>query len=242
MATQEISVQTETQLALRHEPSTLEVIQALAVDDRVSVEKLAGLMGLHERAQDRSAKQEFTAAFARLQLALPRIKKNGAIDLGRGKPIMFAKWEDMDRVIRPILAAHGFSLSFPTRVEGAALVMMCTLSHIGGHSEQAEAVVAPDTGPGRNNSQAIGSGRAYTKRYLAMDMLNIITEGADDDGNGTDPLTNQQLSNVTDLVNACELTPQRLAAFLKFANAPSVEKIKARDYDRVMAELRRAKK
>jgi len=34
--------------AIAHQPSVIEVIQALAVDERVNVEKLAALMGLQD--------------------------------------------------------------------------------------------------------------------------------------------------------------------------------------------------
>ena len=222
----------------RQEPTVLEVIQQLAVDPRVDVDKLAALMGLQERVEARNAKQEFTAAFARLQLSLPRIKKNWTIDLGRGKPIPFAKWEDVDTAIRPILAAHGFSLSFQTRVDNGALVMACVLTHTSGHSERSEDTVKPDEGPGRNSSQAKGSGRAYTKRYLAMDMLNLVAEGQDDDANSTDLVNEKQLSNLTDMVNSCEFSPVQMAAFLKWVPATAIEKIKARDYQRVMDFLK----
>ena len=223
----------------RQEPTVLDLIRDLATDDRVSVEKLAGLMQLQERAEARDAQREYTAAFARLQLALPRVTKGGKIDLGKGKPIAFAKWEDVDTEIRPILAEHGFSLNFPTRMEGVTLIMACVLSHVGGHSERAEAPVAADTGPGRNALQAVGSGRSYVKRYLTLDMLNIVTEGQDDDGRATGFVTDRQADSISDMLHetGIDADPARMSKFLTFAGAKVVSEIYASEYRRVITAL-----
>jgi hypothetical protein len=171
--------------------------------------------------------------------ALARIKKSGKITLGAGKgEIAYAKWEDADKVLRPILAAHGFSLRFTTRVRDASTVMVCVLSHVAGHSEETEDTVVADKGPGRNETQAWGSGRTYKKRYLAFDILNIVTKGTDDDGSMADPLTEQERSNVLALINEIGLTETAVKSFLRLAGAPSVEMIQRHRYQDIMQALR----
>ena len=44
-------------------PDEMQLIRELATDERVSVEKLAALMQLHERAEARDAEKQFNAAF-----------------------------------------------------------------------------------------------------------------------------------------------------------------------------------
>ena len=120
--------------------------------------------------------------------------------------------------------------------------MTCTVSHILGHSKSSQMQLPPDTGPGRNALQAIGSAHSYGKRYLTLDMLNIITEGEDSDGGKAYPLTSEQLNNVRSMVDACELKGQPLKAFLTFAGAASVEMIQQHRYDDVMQALRKKQK
>lgn len=218
--------------------TVVDLIRELATDDRVSVEKLAGLMGLQERAEAREAERQFNAAFARLQAKLPRVKKNGTIDLGKGKPIPFAKWEDVDSVIRPILSSEGFALSFTSKPASAGVLMTAILTHEMGHSRESEMQLPPDAGPGRNALQAIGSSHSYGKRYLTFDLLNLVCEGEDTDGSKAFPLTPEQRENVQNMVDACEIKGQGLGLFLKYAQAGSIEMIQQHRYEDVMQMLR----
>ena len=92
----------------------VENIVALAKDPAVDVTKLDAILKMQERLEVRQAEREFTAAFARLAGKLPRVKKNGTITLitkeGVNKgSIPFARWEDMDKMIRPLLVDEGFA-------------------------------------------------------------------------------------------------------------------------------------
>ncbi len=221
--------------AVTQEPGTLlAAIVAASRDPQIDVAKLQALMAMQERLEERQAAREFTAAFARLSAKLPRVKKNGTISLTkRGetpKPedaIPFAKWEDMDKVIRPLMVAEGFSLSFNSgaRAEtGGGLVITGYLMHTAGHSREAQIPLPLDTGPGRNNLQAMGSTLSYGKRYCAEMLLNIVREGADDDGAGSDgmaAINEAQIEKLKDLMKEAmavlkkpeELQPRILKRF-----------------------------
>jgi hypothetical protein len=163
-------------------PTVYEIFERLVHDPSVDPARLGQLMELQERAEARQSEREFIAAFNRLQPRLPRITKHGKIDLGKGKPLAFAKFEDIDRSIRPLLAAEGFTLSYGCAPSERGLVITATLSHCAGHSRSESMPLPADEGPGRNKLQALGSTFSYGKRYLVCAMLNIITEGEDDDG------------------------------------------------------------
>lgn len=217
----------------------LQVIAAAARDPHVDVAKMSALLELKERVEARDAKAQFNAAFARMQKILPRVTKHGVIDLGKGK-IPFAKWEDIDTVIRPILANEGFALSFTAEPSEGRVRMTAHLRHAAGHEETSTMELPPDTGPGRNALQAIGSSHSYGKRYLACDMLNIILEGQDNDGSKAFPLKPEQLEQVENMVAACELKGDALRRFLQYADATSVETIQQHRFDDVMQALKRA--
>ncbi len=136
--------------------SLLPAILELARDKAVDVTKLDALLKMQAQLEDRQAKQEAIQAFARLSAAMPRVKKNGTISLGEDKStgktrgsIPFARWEDIDKVIRPLLAAEGFTLSFDsTAKEGGGLIVTGELMHRSGHVRTAMIPLALDTGPG----------------------------------------------------------------------------------------------
>lgn len=228
----------ENDLTLR-EPTALEIVAAAARDPQVDPEKLTALLGLQERFEAREAEKQFNASFARLLVKMPRVKKNGTIDLGKGNPIPFARWEDVDAVIRPILSTEGFALSFLSEPSPAGVLMTGVLTHISGHSRRSTMQLPPDAGPGRNALQAIGSSHSYGKRYIAMDMLNIVCEGQDNDGKSAYPLTADQLREIKSMIQACQLDDAAMKKFLQLADASSLENIQQMKYEALMEALRK---
>jgi len=227
----------------------MQIIERAARDPSFDVQKLDALLAMQERLEKRQAEREFIAAFARLSGDLPRVKKNGTISLGndkQGKPmaVAFAKWEDMDKVIRPLMAREGFTLSFDSasRVgEGGGLVVTGTLMHKDGHSRTASMPLALDTGPGRNNLQAMGSTLSYGKRYCTEMLLNIVREGQDDDGaTGEDiaMISDEQKERLIDLIKATNSdTAKFLKAVFPRAKYGSLDEIPASRYPDAEAKL-----
>lgn len=217
----------------RESPTVLEIIQAVASDPRMDVAKLEQLLNLQERMEARNAEMEFNRAMARLQPQLPRIGKHGKIDLGRGKPLTFAKYEDIDAAIRPLLTAEGFTLSFSSEPTDKGVLMTCTLSHSLGHSRSSRMQLPPDSGPGRNALQAIGSSHSYGKRYLVAGILNLVMEGVDDDGNNAEGfITEKECDTLMDMLAECGATgnPKVQSDFLKYMGAKTVGEIRKADY------------
>jgi hypothetical protein len=228
-------------LIRKTEPTVLEVIQALATDERVSVEKLAGLMELQVRMEARNAEREFNMDLAAAMAEMPTIRKNAVKDMGAKGSIPYATYEKLDKTIRPIERKYGFCRIFTTApLEKPGTLMTCKLLHRGGHSISSTRYQPPDPGPGRNETQAIGSADSYARRYLTLALWNLVTIGADDDANSVDTLTATQLESITDMVNDCDLTAARLAKFLELMHATSLDTIKRHEFDRAMETLRKA--
>lgn len=229
----------------RSEPvTTLQLIREFAVDSRVDADKLGKLMELQERAEARDAEKQFNAAFALASAEMPRIAKNGAINLvkeGRSLgSIPFAKYEDVDKVVRSVEGRHGFTRSFLSEPCAGGILITCKLSHAAGHSERSTRQMPPDPGPGRNAMQAIGSASSYAKRYLTLDVWNIVTGGADDDGNSADPITESQAMDVRQWLDLLALEPPKLAKFWAWIGPPAVspETIQKQQYDKVATYLK----
>lgn len=223
------------------EPTTLlSAIVRMASDQSVDVTKLQALLAMQERLEARQAEAAFNAAHARVVSKMPRVPKNGVVNLGVGKgSYNFARWEDVDALLRPLMQAEGFSLTFDAQYrDGGGAVVIATLLHSGGHSRQASIPLALDTGAGRNNLQAMGSTLSYGKRYLAEMLFNIVREGIDDDGRtgGKQYLSPAQQSELLDLVAATATDLDRFFTHMKI-DAATVAEIDTEDFPRLINAL-----
>jgi hypothetical protein len=210
------------------ERTLLNAIVELARDPSMDVAKLDALMQMQERMERRQAEIAFSRALA--DLPAIRVKKNGRVDLGQGKgSYPFARWEDIDLIIGPLLAAQGFRLTFdsqPRQGDGGGLVVAGTLLHRDGHSRSASMPLALDTGPGRNNLQAMGSTLSYGKRYCAEMLLNIVREGDDDDGlkGGQDLLSDEQVAELNREMSSVGFPLQGMLDLLGVVGLPDIRK------------------
>lgn len=216
-----VAVRSEASLPAAEPASLLPAIIQVARDPGLDVAKLDRLMQMQFELEKRQAEREAIEAFTRVSAAMPRVKKNGTIDMGSKGSFAFAKWEDMDAVIRPIITAEGFTLSFDSvPKEGGGLIVTGKLMHRGGYVSTATIPLPLDAGPGRNNLQAVGSTLSYGKRYCAEMLLNIVREGQDDDGiKGAQRFaTEDEIEGIRALLNETGQDEERLCAFLNVAH------------------------
>lgn len=157
--------------------TVLQVIQKAASDPNCDIEKLERLMQMHERFQARQAEQQYAEAMAAMQQELPSIGERGDAN-GR---YTYALWEDINEKLKPILAKHGFSISFRMPRCEKGIEVEGVLTHRGGHSERTTIVLPADTSGNKNAVQAVASSVSYGKRYTAGALLNFTTHGEDDD-------------------------------------------------------------
>jgi hypothetical protein len=217
----------------------LSVIAAAARDPQVDVAKMTALLNLKERIDAKQAEIAFNADFAAAKLEMPRVGKHGVIDMGTKGKMPFALYEDLDSVIRPIEARHGFARTFSTEAsDQAGIKMTCRIIHRGGHSICSTRFMPPDPGPGRNAMQAIGSASSYAKRYLTLDIWDIVTIGADDNGRAVGFIDEAQYSSIIDMIAACEMNAESTKKFCAFMEVASVREINKADFEKAMNKLR----
>lgn len=172
IATQEVSL-----------PSTsVDMFERLARDPNVPVEKLERLIALQERVLAREAKMAFDEAFAAMQAELPVVPRTR-----KGDKWMYAPFEEIIPLVRPILQKHGFSLSYETQwPEGTKdILIVGHLTHRQGHERTTEFRAEADKSGSKNAVQAQGSTVQYGRRYTTLDLLGLAT-GDDDDGKGSE--------------------------------------------------------
>ena len=127
--------------------------------------------------------------------------------------IHFARYEDIDAAIRPLYTEAGFSVRFrlaPPHKEGWVRVIL-KVSH-SGHFEESEVELPPDSGPGRNGLQAIGSAQSYAERYLLKGAFALVMIGEDNDGRSADAYLNEeQINNIQTLIEKNGIVPSHAA-------------------------------
>lgn len=160
----------------------LAMMERLASNKDVDVVKLQALIDMQKDIMQVNAKAAFNAAFAKLQQAIPTVVEKGKTNNGK-----YARLEDIIETVRPVLGAHGFSLSHRTEWPDAKTVKVIgILTHEQGYSRESEFLGAADTSGNKNAIQALGSAVSYGRRYTTKDLLNIVTKEEDDDGRKSD--------------------------------------------------------
>jgi hypothetical protein len=213
-------------------PTALSLIQMGMSDPNFDVGKLQALVQMEREMRHDAAKVEFAAAKARIQNQVPRVAKNGKIINHKTNQLQnrYALYEDIDLVIRPLMAAEGFAISYDNPTSSAqGMTFTATVSHRLGHVEHMSMTLPPDASGSKNGTQGAVSTSSYARRALLSMWANIITEGADDDGNGgSRPITESQVMEMQDLLDESGRTQE---AFLKLANVKKMGDILAKDYD-----------
>jgi hypothetical protein len=169
-------------------PDLAALVERVLTDPNADVAKLSALLDVNERILNRAAKAAFDSAYALMQPALPEIDEKGAIKKRDGSvQSRYARYEDIQTAVRPVLTTHGFSLRHRTEWPAdkpGIIRIVGILSHCDGHSEESAFEAKADASDFRSEVQSQGSTISYGKRYTTCDLLNIITRGIDNDGQG----------------------------------------------------------
>jgi hypothetical protein len=178
---------------------------------------------------------------------MPQVRKDGTVELIKeGRSLgsyKFARWEDMDKVIRPILHKFGFALTFSEIAsQNGGVTVQGELVHIDGHSKTSQTKLPPDTGPGRNALQAHGSALSYAKRYLAEGLCWIVRRGEDDDAikSGLKPVTAEQRKELEQLLKEVR-TKEDSFLRLMLTGVDSMSAIPQREFPRLKNALEEKK-
>lgn len=161
------------------------LFERLAVDPNVTVEKLERLIAMQEHILEVNAKSAFNAAFSLMQPEIPVIDEQGRIEVKGTLRSTYATLEDIHDVIKPITARHGFAIRHRTEWPAdkpGVIRIVGILSHKDGHAEESTFEAPMDRSDYRTDIQSMGSTVSYGRRYTTLDLLNIATRKADNDG------------------------------------------------------------
>lgn len=181
-----LPAQTNNSVSVRGETDAIiAVIERICLDREADPSKLEKMLDMQERVLDRNSRQAFAADFALMQTELPRVPKNGLIQIIKNGAVVqetpYAKLEDINDTVRPTLQKYGFGVSFAINQSQSSLTVAATLMHRLGHFKETTITLPIDNTGSKNAVQAVGSTTSYGKRYTLCAILNIST-GDDIDG------------------------------------------------------------
>jgi hypothetical protein len=218
----------------RPQPTVADMLSAV-IDKGVTgenVNALEKLVGLYERMQVRDSEKAFAAAFVQLQQEIPTIQGfRGVPDKNGNIKFVYANFDDIDAVVRPICLRNGFSYSFrETGMSDGRVTVSMTLTHCAGHSREIPYTVRIGSGPpGATESQSDVSGHTYAKRGALESGLSLRVVGERGDARAEGgPITAEQAD---ELERRVALLNVDRVAFLKFAGAATFKEIPSSKYD-----------
>lgn len=235
-----------------HDPM-VSMIERVAMDPSIPIDRLEQMMALKERMEDRAredeerqAKKEYFAAMSKCQAELPVVVKNKKNEHTRSN---YADLAAIEEQAMPVIHKHGFAVSFQPDGynDKGELRIRWEISHEGGHSRDGIGEIPVD-GAGsqgkvnKTGTQAFGSTATYGRRYLLCMLFNIST-GDDRDGNrgdsGNDEAIDQgELQEVRDLIAE---TSSDIAAFCEMFKIDALPDLTKRDLPRALNLLRQKK-
>lgn len=237
----ELAKQQETAVVVHETTSIMQVISRAASDPNTDVNKLERMMAMYERMEAKKAEAAFYAAMTAAQMEMRRVGTDAVNPQTRSK---YATYGALDKALRPIYSGHGFSLSFDTddSPKPEHIRVLCYVSHEAGHSRTYKTDMPADGkgakgGDAMTKTHAAGAAMSYGMRYLLKMIFNVAV--GEDDTDGTPPIEWVSPEQVAEIRRWIDKVGADEKAFCKYLQAQSVERIRASEYDRAIAALKR---
>lgn len=154
---------------------------AMAIEKGADLATIEKFMDLQERNNAYEAKKQFVTAMSAFKSVNLKINKDSKVSFGTTE-YSHASLGNVTNVIGQELAKHGLSFNWKTKQhEGGLIEVMCSITHVMGHSETTSLQASPDQSGGKNNIQAVGSTVTYLERYTLLALTGCATSEQDSD-------------------------------------------------------------
>jgi hypothetical protein len=180
------------------------MIQQATAMSEVDTGKMQALMDMYYKSEDREAAKSYNRNLAKVQPLIPRIVATHTNSQTNSK---FAKLEDVNKIVVPIIAEYGFSFMHKTIAQTKDDVTVeVLLKHADGHQEST-IITYPIDNVGiagkvnKTTIHGIASATTYARRNGECQLLNISIGGQDTDGNlPSDMVTEEQVEKLQELI------------------------------------------
>lgn len=232
-----------TRYEVVEQEGTPETLIGYAISRNAPIETLEKLMALQERHEANEARKAYMKAMAAFKTDPPDIFKNKRVSFntktGGVTEYNHATLDHVAGSIGKALSKHGLSASWKIE-QDKKIKVTCTITHEMGHSESTSLESDAETSGTKNQIQAIGSAITYLQRYTLLALVGLAAKDQDDDANSVEPeyITDKQLSSIVDLIADKKVDERPFLAYMK---AESVDKILAKDFNKAVNALQKAK-
>lgn len=196
----------------------------LAIEQGVEVEVLERLVALQERVTDRNARTEFFKSLKAFQDDCPPLYKSETAKIatsgGGSYSYSFAPLDKIAKTVRPVLDKHGLSYSWTTEPSGdvRTLNVVCILRHVDGHEDRSMFPVPTETKAAMSGAQKHGAALTYGQRMSLVSVLGITATDDVDGAEGVEPITQDQIAELNDLIDSSGSDFKRFLAYMEVEN------------------------
>jgi hypothetical protein len=215
---------------------------SVAVQRGDALDKLEKLMDLQERWEKKQAKIAYVQAMARFKAEPPTLIKDKRVGYenrdGTFTGYTHATLAEVSTKIATGLAAVGISHAWDVRSEGKMIIVSCTLTHEGGHSETVTMpAAAPDDSGKKNSIQQVASAITYMQRYSLLTITGLAAKDQDDDGAGAGEPPGLDDTQVAELEQLFKQYTVDRTGFLRWAKVDELRQIHPNSFETVKAEI-----
>jgi hypothetical protein len=225
------------------------MIERAARDPSIDLTRMERLIELRNAERAEARREAFNVALATAQQKMRRIVADAKNTQTSSR---YATYGQLDRAVRDIYTAAGFSVSYDTDVSPKAtpaqdyVRVLAFVAHDAGHQRDYKIDIPVITkGPKGNDvmtpTHATISAVSYGKSGLIKMIFNLaIGDDPDDDdgvaagGGDASKITPEQVKTINDLI---EKTGTDLKQFLEYGGIAKIEDIVAVKYEQVVAML-----
>jgi hypothetical protein len=221
------------------------MIERMVTNKDVDIVKLNALRDIYNDEQDRAAEKAFYADFVRMKPMLPRVIKLHDNEQTKSK---YAKLEDINDIIEPILGNFGFGTSMEILDQtDVGVSVRVDLIHTAGFIKSTPVFMPWDDkgmagAKNKTMPHAYASSIMYARRVGECLLLNIST-GNDKDGNsatgGNAVIDTEQAATLDTLIRE---TDANRKGFLDYFKVDDVRNIKNSDYQKALKMLNKKAK
>lgn len=226
------------EVLLKQDITPVQMIMA-AITGHADLDKIEKLLTLQERWEANEARKAYHKAMAEFKANPPKINKDKQVGYSTNAGKVGYSHASLGNVTEKIsseLSKYGLSASWTTD-QTDKISVTCHITHSLGHSERTTLSANADKTGSKNEIQAVGSTITYLERYTLLALTGLATYEDDDCKDSGERISEQQLSNILDLLNAKEL---KEAPILKYMGVEKMEDILASDFNKVVKAIEQA--
>jgi len=210
----------------------LSLIEKVALDPNVDVEKMTKILDMQERILNKQASIEFNKSMALAMVQIPSVARET-----QGQSNKFAAFENINKIVKTIIAKHGLFITFRTEFQSDDfLLVTAKITHQSGYSQETSMRFPFDNSGNKNDIQAVGSSISYGKRYTMSALLGIATHDEDDDGFSTSKTIGEK--EIERINNGLDKSGIGLDVLCKYMEVERLSDIKLEKYNNALVYLK----